>query len=391
MKKVIFRIGIIISVFLINYNLLDIVSAENNDTNLIYNYNDYYQSIDNYKISNLEKNKIPVEVKGLYITGYTAENSKYNHLLDLIDNTDLNSLVIDVKEDSGYITYDSNVEAANDIESDGRTIIRDIDLVINKAKERNIYTIARIVTFKDPYYAGAYPDMAIQKKNGGIWRDDNGVSWVDPYQKEVWDYNIAIAKEAAENGFNEIQFDYVRYPENGKLLDQLVEFNNKDNISKAENIAKFLTYAKEELKDYSIFISADVFGLTTTVVDDMGIGQQWELITSTVDYICPMTYPSHYGDGSYGLAVPDAQPYNLIFSGLEDALEKNTSVANDGNDVAIIRPWYQDFTATWVTGYIPYGFREVLEQINAGKDLGVNEYLMWNPSNNYSEDAWLND
>lgn len=395
MRKDIFRIGIIlISVFLMNFNLINIVSAENNTTinnqekNLNENvtYNDFYQLTQNYKINNLKNSKIARDVKGLFITGYTANNPKFDYLLNLVNNTDLNSFVIDVKNDSGHVTYNSNIEQVNLIGADDNNIIDDIDMEIENAKENNIYTIARIVTFKDPYLAGANPDLAIKKKNGGVWRDGKGVSWVDPYKKEVWDYNIAIAKEAAEKGFDEIQFDYVRFPDNAKKLDREVIFDNTDNKSKAENIAEFLVYAKEELKDYSVFISADVFGLTTTVVDDMGIGQQWELITTIVDYICPMMYPSHYGKGLYGLAIPNAQPYNLIYSGLEDALEKNTTVNNNGKKTAIIRPWYQDFTM----GGIPYGPVEVQAQIDAGIDLGVPEYLIWNASNNYSEATWLN-
>jgi len=352
-------------------------------------YGEIYNSSIIYSINSLDDYKIPREVKGLYITGHTTATQKYGNLIDLLNKTELNSLVIDVKEDSGYVTYKSNVSQVKDVASDRKTFIKDIDALLYEADENNIYTIARIVTFKDPFYAGARTDIAMQKKTGGVWRDKKGVAWVDPYNKEVWEYNVAIAKEAAEKGFKEIQFDYVRFPENGKKVDQEVAFINPENKSKAEIIADFLAYAREELKDYPVYISADVFGLTTTVVDDMGIGQQWEFITPTVDYISPMMYPSHYGNGSYGLSIPDAYPYETIKYGLEDAIEKNNKVSNSGESVAVIRPWYQDFTASWVKGHITYGPEEILEQIKAGNELGINEYLIWNAGNSYSVNTWL--
>jgi len=355
----------------------------------VLNYDTWYLSSTGYATENLAKTKIPREAKGLYVTGNTASNQKIDGLINLLQQSELNALVIDVKEDAGYVTYKSKVPQVMEITSDRKNFISDIDVLLQRLKENNIYTIARIVTFKDPFFAGAKPEIAMQRKNGGVWRDNKGVSWVDPFQKEVWDYNIAIAKEAIEKGFDEIQFDYVRFPENGAKVNREVAFDNPENKSKAEVIADFLTYAKEELKDYPIFISADVFGLTTTVVDDMGIGQQWELITQAVDYISPMMYPSHYANRTYGLPIPDAYPYETIKFGLLDAIKKNDKLLAEGKQVAIIRPWYQDFTATWVQGNIKYGPSEVNKQIQAGYELNINEYLMWNASNNYSQAAWL--
>lgn len=398
MEKNIYRIGILtlISLIIFNIGYIDDIKANvetkkegTKEVVISIGFEEWYKNPNQYSINNLEESKIPREVRGLYVTGSTAGTPKYDHLIELLNSTELNSLVIDVKEDSGYITYKSDVPKVKEINSDKKTYMSDVDDVLRKAKENNIYTIARIVTFKDPYFAGTNTETAMRAKSGGVWRDRSGVMWVDPYQKEVWDYNIEIAKEAAEKGFNEIQFDYVRFPDNGKKVDAEVNFNNPDNLTKAETIAAFLSYAKEQLKDYPVFISADVFGLTTTVVDDMGIGQQWELISPTVDYISPMMYPSHYGPGLYGIPVPDTNPYKVIFSGIEDAKEKDSKLSKEGNSVAIIRPWYQDFTATWVNGYINYGSKEVIDQINAGNELGVTQYIMWNPGNNYSEGAWV--
>ncbi|MGD9677759.1 MAG: putative glycoside hydrolase [Vulcanibacillus sp.] len=385
----------LVSVLIINLGFTNSAFANIEQINLVnenslvsLGYDDWYSGPNQYSITYLENSKIPREVRGLYLTGNTAGGSKYDDFIELLNSTELNSLVIDVKEDSGYVTYKSDVLKVNEIKSDRNTFIRDIDELLKKAKENNIYTIARIVTFKDPFLSGADPDIAMKAKTGGVWRDNKGVSWVDPYQKEVWEYNLALAIEAAEKGFNEVQFDYVRFPDNSKKVNSEVVFNNPGNITKAENIASFLSYTKENLVDYPIFISADVYGLTTTVTDDMGIGQQWELITSVVDYISPMMYPSHYGPGLYGVSVPDANPFKIITSGIEDALEKNREVSEGGNPTAIIRPWYQDFTASWIKGYIKYGPEEVLDQINAGKELGVKQYLMWNAGNVYSENTW---
>lgn len=363
---------------------------KNETKKIIPSYDFWYQSATSYSLEGLNRNKIPREAKALYITGNTASNQKLESIMNVLAQSELNSLVIDVKEDSGYVTYKSNVPEVKEITSDRKNFIYDVDGLLKRMKENNIYTIARIVTFKDPFYAGAKPEIAMQKKEGGVWRDRGGVSWVDPYLKEVWDYNIAIAKEAAGKGFNEIQFDYVRFPENGAKVDREVTFINPENRTKAQNIADFLAYAKEELKDYPIFISADVFGLTTTVIDDMGIGQQWELITQTVDYISPMMYPSHYANRTYGLPVPDAYPYETIKFGLQDAIKKNDKLLKEGKKVAVIRPWYQDFSASWVPGYIIYGSKEVKAQIQAGYDIGIKEYIMWSSKNNYSYGAWIN-
>jgi len=384
-----------ILIIAVSYNNIVLAVDNNKDNKLTednlsyYSYDNWYYSPTNYSIDNLYKTRIPREVKGLYITGYTAGNSRLNHLIDLLNKTELNTLVIDIKEDGGYVTYPSDLKQVDEVGSNRKVFIKDLDLLLEKAKENNIYTIARIVTFKDPFLAGAKPEIAIQKKNGEVWRDNKNILWVDPYQKEVWDYNIAIAKEVAEKGFKEIQFDYVRFPANGKKVDEEVTYANQNDFSKAENIAEFLTYARKQMDGYPVYVSADVFGLTTSVVDDMGIGQQWELITTAVDYISPMMYPSHYGSMSYGLEVPDANPYETIKSGLEDAINKNIKEKTQGKVVATIRPWYQDFTATWVKGHISYGPKQIQEQIKAGKDLGIDQYLFWDSGNSYSEEAWL--
>ena len=336
----------------------------------------------------LDRAKIPVKAKGIYLTGWSAGNSNFQKLLNLVNETELNAMVIDMKEDEGRVTYQSGIPLVKEVKSDGTRFIRDIDQMMQTLKENHVYTIARIVCFKDPFLAGKKLDWAMQRKTGGVWSDKKGVVWIDPYRKEVWDYNIALAKEAAMKGFNEIQFDYVRFPDNGKKVDQEVAFYQQNGRAKQQVISDFLAYARKELAPYNVYISADIFGLVTSVTDDMGIGQKWELVSPHVDYVSPMMYPSHYANGTYGLAIPDARPYETIYHGLQDAQKKDQGLKAKQQQPATIRPWYQDFTARWVKGHIPYGPREVQAQIKAGRDLGVEEYLIWDAGNSYSEGAW---
>jgi len=336
----------------------------------------------------LERMKLPVKAKGIYLTGWSAGGSRFQKLLNLVNQTELNAMVIDVKEDEGRVTYQSGIPLVKEVKSDGTRFISDIDQLMQTLHDHHVYTIARIVCFKDPYLAGKKLDWAMQRKTGGPWADNKGVVWIDPYRKEVWDYNIALAKEAAKKGFKEIQFDYVRFPDNGKRVDQEVAFYQQNGKAKQQVISDFLAYARKELEPYNVFISADIFGLVPSVTDDMGIGQKWELVSPHVDYVSPMMYPSHYANGTYGLAVPDAKPYETIRQGLLDAQAKDQVVKSQNKKPAVIRPWYQDFTATWVRGHIPYGPREVLAQIRAGQELGIDEYLIWDAGNSYSEGAW---
>ncbi|PCR83934.1 hypothetical protein CQA79_12570, partial [Fusobacterium nucleatum] len=206
--------------------------------------------------------------------------------------------------------------------------------------------------------------------------------WVSAYDKNLWEYNVTVAKEAAKAGFNEIQFDYVRFPaSNGGKLDKVLNYRNTDNLTKAEAIQKYLHYAKEELESYDVYISADIYGQVGSSSDDMALGQFWEAVSSEVDYVSPMMYPSHYGKGVYGLAVPDANPYKTIYASTKDSINRNNNI----DSPAIIRPWIQAFTAAWVKGHINYGPNEIKDQVKAMKDLGVDEYILWSPTNRYEK------
>ncbi|MDW7649983.1 MAG: putative glycoside hydrolase, partial [Bacillota bacterium] len=312
---------------------------------------------------------------------------RFEELLNLVEATELNAMVIDIKNDDGQVTYASDIEIVREVGANKRPSIPDIEAVMDKLREKDIYPIGRLVVFRDPHLPEQRPQWAIQQKGGtGIWRDYKRFGWVNPYEKMVWDYNIAIAKEAALKGFREIQFDYVRFPENAAKVDREAEFPGKDGRTKDEAIEQFLTYAREQLQEYNVHISADVFGVISTAWGDQEqIGQNWEKVSPLVDVISPMIYPSHYGPGYFGFTVPDANPAGTVNRALADAVKRNAPL----EDPAVIRPWLQSFTATWVKGYIPYRAREVRQQIDAARELGIDEFLIWNAANRYFQDAFL--
>ncbi|WP_274473153.1 MULTISPECIES: putative glycoside hydrolase [unclassified Paenibacillus] len=322
-------------------------------------------------------------VKGIYVSAWSAVGTKFEQLIKLVDSTDLNAMVIDLKNDSGQVTYASKVPLVNEISANSNIIIRDMSSILQRLKAKNIYTIARIVVFKDPYLSKKKSEYAMKTHQGQVWHDNKGVAWVDPYKEDVWDYNLQLAMEAAQLGFDEVQFDYVRFPENGKKVDAEVSFHNPKKWTKAQVIEAFLTKAKERVGGQA-YLSADVFGLTTSSDNDMGIGQEWSKISKQVNYISPMLYPSHYSNGMYGVKYPDLQPYAIIHKAISDANVKNAVLSQSGASIAEVRPWYQDFTATWVKPHKTYGYIDVMEQIKAAKEQGVEQFLLWNSNSIYS-------
>ena len=307
--------------------------------------------------------------------------NKLEKILGIAEATEINALVIDVKNDEGLVAWKSDVEIVNRVGSNWNTPMKDFDTLMNYLKEKEIYTIARIVAFKDPFFAKNNPDHAIQLNSGGVYLDRSGFAWVNPFDQYVWDYVISISQEAALRGFDEIQYDYVRFPDNAKYYNPITYFPGRNDRDKDEAIRDFLLYAREKLDPYNVHVSADVFGVVTHSWDDKpeDIGQTWRMIANSTEYICPMIYPSHYGSGFYGFNVPDQYPYEVVRTALLEALERNAAQRNP----AIIRSWYQGFTATWVKGYIPYEEDAIGKQIAAGVELGLNEYIIWNASNTY--------
>lgn len=326
------------------------------------------------------------KVKGIYVTGPIAGTTKQmNKLIDLVDTTELNTMVIDIKNDSGEITYKMDQELVKEIGA-GVGYISDIGGLVKKLKEKNIYLIARIVAFKDPILAERKPEYAIKNKDGSLFRDNSGLCWVNPYKREVWDYLLDIAKHAVNLGFDEIQFDYIRFSTDKgiKNVDYGTEAKGK---SKTEIITEFTKYSYEVLKPLGVFVSADVFGaIIQSEIDANNVGQNYVDMSQHLDYISPMIYPSHYSDGSYGIQYPDLEPYQLILASLNDSKEV-LSVMN--GQKATVRPWLQDFTASWLKNYKKYDAKAIRDQINAVYDAGYEEWILWNGSNRYTESGLL--
>ena len=299
------------------------------------------------------------------------------------DETELNAVVIDVKDDMGYMLFPTQAAEKFNKAANTHAYLEDVKPLIEKLKAHDIYVIARIVTFKSPLYAQEFPDKAIVYQDGGkLYSDSDRLLWASPHDRILWDYNVSVAEEAAALGFDEIQFDYVRFP---AIYNQdAMNYRNTTGESQTAAIQNFLKYAYDRLSDDDVVISADVFGWAASATDDVGIGQHWEAISNVVDVMCPMMYPSHYGPGNFGLSVPDAYPYETIDRSIKAAMNRNANLETP----ATMRPWIQDFTATWVKGYIRYGAKEVKAQIDALKDNGIDEYLVWNAGNYYSKEAF---
>lgn len=307
--------------------------------------------------------------------------NKLEKALGICEATEINALVIDVKNDSGVVAWNSDIGIVNRIGSNASAPFKNYEKLINYLKEKNIYRIARIVAFKDPYFAEVESNHAILLKSGGVYKDYSGKMWVNPFDEYVWKYLLAISKEAALRGFEEIQYDYVRFPDDAKTYNPITEFPGRNGRDKDEGIEDFLKYAKSELAPYNVYMSADVFGIITHSWDDKpeDIGQTWRKIASQADYVCPMVYPSHYGTGLYGFNVPDQHPYEIVRLALQEAIEKNAAQKSPG----IIRPWVQGFDATWVKGHIKYDADTISTQMIAAQELGIDEYIIWNSTNTY--------
>jgi len=314
--------------------------------------------------------KTPIHVRGLYLTGYTAgSKARVDDLLAFAKRSGLNAMVIDAKDDDGRISFRTDIPLAAEIGANSDKI-RDPAALLQELADNGIYTIARIVVFCDPRLAENRPDLAILK---GKWHDARGLAWTNPLNQEVWKYNVDIAKAAARAGFKEIQFDYVRFPER-KLASSVLGLTREQRVGA---ITGFLKYAYTELQPFNVFVSADVFGLTTTVEDDMMIGQDYAEIARTVDYISPMVYPSHYSPGNYGLKDPDAAPYDTVLASIQKGEAKTPELSADH-----IRPWIQDFSLRH-----RYGKAEVEAQLRALAKEGVRQFMLWDPKNQYTRDV----
>lgn len=333
-------------------------------------------------------------VKGIYATAHSAGGDRMEELTNLVNSTDLNSMVIDIKDDYGNITLDLNSD--NELVNEMTNEIIDGEALMTHLEENDIYPIARIVVFKDTLLAEAQPELSFRNPDGSVWSNNAGDSFVNPYLKEVWDYNIEVAIQAAKLGFKDIQFDYVRFPEGFETRAEELEYghghygDDSANVISMEHrnqaVTDFVAYAKEQLQPYGADVSVDIFGYAAVVRETPGIGQSFPGIASEVDAISSMIYPSHWGVGSLGIDIPDLEPYNVVNNYMQ---VENEIMAELGEDAPISRPWIQDFTASYLGAgyYRNYGAQEVTDQIRALADNGVHEFLLWNAGNTYSEGA----
>lgn len=311
------------------------------------------------------------EVKGLYLTAYSAGSpKKVEQIIDLINKTELNAVVIDIKDYSGLVLYDSNLLWVNELKTEDNRL-GDVKALIKKFHDNDIYVIARQTVFQDPILARKKPEWAIHSKSGGLWYDHKGLAWVDPTRMEIWNYNVAIAREAIRLGFDEINFDYVRFPSDGDMSKVIYTNGEKE---KHEIMHDFFNYLNIKLSQEPAWLSLDFFGFVMERHDGMSIGQRLEDAVDETDYICPMMYPSHYPVGHLGLDNPAANPRLVIQNGMKKGLTYFIDKR------AKVRPWIQafDMGAVYSDGTL---IRAQIEEIEKVSDGG---WLLWNASNKYT-------
>lgn len=320
---------------------------------------------------------VPFTPKALYLTFYgIGSRTLRDSALKLIGETELNALVIDVKGDRGLITYKSSIPLASEIGAQKITTVKDMKGLMKSLKEKGVYTIARIVVFKDNPLALAKPDLAVKTHSGQTWRDKENLAWVDPFKKEVWDYNINIAVEAAQYGFDEIQFDYVRFPDsNGPVFSMPSTEENRVNA-----ITGFLKEAKKRLLPYNVFLDADIFGYVAWNLNDTRIGQRIEDLAAVLEYLCPMLYPSGFHYGIPGYRNPVAHPNEIVYLTLKKAMDRTHLPP------VRFRPWLQAFR-DYAFDRRLFSGDQIRAQINAAEKFGSDGWMLWNPHNNYSSDG----
>lgn len=323
--------------------------------------------------------KTPDSLKAIYMTSYVAGIPKLRDgLVNLIDTSELNAVVIDVKDYSGHISFkvdDPKLQEAGSAENR----IPDIKDFIIKLHEKGIYVIGRISTFQDSYLVKKHPEYAVKTKEGEVWHDYKGVSWLDAGTKPVWDYIISVGDEAYADGFDELNFDYIRFPSDGNMKD--IAYPNSEGRVKSEVLKEFFSYIGESFHQKNIPISADLFGLTTSNRDDLGIGQVLEDALANFDYVSPMVYPSHYPATFNGWPNPAEKPYETVLFAMSHAY--NRALAASTTPLKL-RPWLQDFSING-THYTP---EMVRDQIKAIYDSHLTSWMMWNASNHYTTSAF---
>lgn len=337
----------------------------------------------------------PKAVKSIYMSACAASSNSFREsLVSLADTTEVNSIIIDVKDFSGTISFDSGL--AGDTGTGCR--VPDMKEFLEFLRTKNIYRIARITVFQDPFYSKKHPELAVKKASNktAIWADHKGINFIDVGAKPYWDYIVDLARASHEIGFDEINFDYVRFPSDGNMKDIFFEHSNdvlvaNPVLGKAIALEKFFKYLHEKMSESKIVTSADLFGMVTTNYDDLNIGQVLERALPYFDYIAPMVYPSHYPPNFNGWKNPNTVPYELIHFVMGSAVERveafknaTTTSAEVAERVSVeqLRPWIQDFDYGG-----NYDVAEVKAQIRASYDVGLDSWMLWAPSNKYTKGA----
>jgi len=316
--------------------------------------------------------------RGLYVNAWAFGDRRFESLIRLADTTEINALIIDVKDDTGFLTYRSSVPTAIAIGANAALRAKDAAARLRRLKERGIRSVARIVVAKDPLLASKKPEWAIRTTTGDLWTDRGGTAWVDGFNDSVWVYAAQLAREAAALGFDEIQYAYVRLPDEprSRMLSAVFPARRPGETTRA-GIVRNLKLLGERTRAFRAPFTIDVFGLTTTAHDDMGIGQVWEDLVIVADEVLPMIYPSHYRRGVYQVTRPNSEPYRMVRSALQDANRRNQALAPA--PVAEVRPYLQAFTLGQPR-YTPFHVRE---QIRAAEELGFTSWVLWNSSSRY--------
>lgn len=347
----------------------------------------------------------PEAVKGIYMTACVASHqSMREKLVKLIDETELNTVVIDVKSFDGYLSFRPNNPSL--YTSVGREcVVSDMESFIKDLHDRGIYVVGRVAVFQDSRMVSARPDLAVKRSSDRdlVWRDHKGIPWIDAGAREHWDYILTIAREAYAIGFDEINFDYIRFPSDGNMNDIYFPYSN--GAVKSEVIESFFAYLSESLASTDIVTSADLFGMTTTNTDDLNIGQILEKALPHFDYISPMVYPSHYPRNFNGWGDPNAHPYDIVRYSMDRAVERTIATTTPVQTLGSIlvsttslpwlyskpqfpatkmRPWLQDNNYPVV-----YTAEMVRAQIQATYDSGLTSWMLWNAGNRYTRDALL--
>ncbi len=318
----------------------------------------------------------PTRVRAVYVNAWAFGGRRFHELVRLADRTEINAFVVDVKDDTGYLTYRSEVPTAVEIGANQQLRARDVRDRLRIMREHGIFPIARIVVAKDPLLAAGRPQWSVQHVDGGLWRDRLDFAWVDAFNDSVWIYAAELAAEAVRLGFEEVQYDYVRFPDEpeSRLASALFP-GRRGGETKRQGVTRNLRMLRERTKGLGVPFTIDVFGLTTSARSDMGIGQYWEDLVSNADAVLPMVYPSHYMRGVYNLKHPNSEPYQVIRRAMQDALRRSAALGA----TAEIRPYLQAFTL----GAPRYTPAMVREQIRAAEELGLDSWVLWNPRSAY--------